>query len=134
MILDISRSIARSRIFRFPSRDTVGARLLRYLNRFTAYSIHANELELDRMILDNGPLHRSKLDFSISFQWACLLQFINRFTAYSSYAVELKLGGMIPDIIRTILRSRIFRFIPEGAVGAVRFAVKWIQLFSHSSV
>ena len=47
------------------------ARLLKSSNRFTAYIFYPIELKLGRMILDVRPNHRSKPDFSISFQGGC---------------------------------------------------------------
>ena len=61
-------TIVRSRIFRFPTRGAVGARPLKYSNRFTALGFGPTELKLCKKILDTGPHSHSKRDFSISLQ------------------------------------------------------------------
>ena len=44
------RRLARSQIFRFPQKGAVGARLSKFSNRFTAYSIYPIELKLSKII------------------------------------------------------------------------------------
>ena len=102
MILDIGAQARSVPGFAISSQGALrGACLLKSSNRFTAYSIHAIELKLDRRILDISSL-RWKPDFSIAFQkvlWgARLLKSSNQFTAHNSYAIELKLSRMLLDI------------------------------------
>ena len=65
MILDIGAHSRSVPVFAIPAQ---GARLLKSLNRFTAYGSYPIELKLGRMILDINPHDRSVPDFSVSFR------------------------------------------------------------------
>ena len=97
----------------------MGARLLEFPNRFTAYSIHPIELELDSMILDISPLNRSKQDFSISFQRALW----GRASCNLEIGLQFLRDGAETWWDDTEYQSAqscgagFFDFSPEGAVG-----------------
>ena len=57
--------------FDFIPRGAVGARLLQFTNRFTAYSTDAIEMKLDRMILGISPHNRSESDFPVPPRGRC---------------------------------------------------------------
>ena len=129
------RKVAQSLLFRFPTGSAVNERLLKYSNRFTAYSIHPIELKRSRMILDISPHNLTEPDFSISSHevlWeARLLRSSNRFTAYSSYPIHLKLGRLIlKHQSAQSLKAGFFDF-PAG--GAHLGMFKSIPSLQHSS-
>ena len=100
------------------------ARLLKYLNRFTAYRSYLILLKLCRMITDidlhnqsepgppRGAVWSRLLKFSNLFEslragfsdflpgllWGRALKCSNHFTAYTTHAIELELRMMIPNI------------------------------------
>ena len=96
MILDIS-----PRNVDISPHNSVGARLLQSLNRFTACRSYAFELKLCWMIRDISPHDSSASDFSNHTSVRCearLLKFSYRLTSYSIDPIELELGMIILDI------------------------------------
>ena len=84
----------------FSPESAVEARLLRFSNRFTAYSFYAIEMKLGRMILGISPHSHSESDFPVSPRGAVgalLSKFSNRFTTYSIYDLDSELHMMIPS-------------------------------------
>ena len=107
MILDIGAdSRAVLDFFDFLPGGAVLSRLLKSPNRFRAYTSHAIELKLGRVILDISPYNRSEPDFSISFQGGRLLKTLNRFTSHSIHPIELELDRMIVNIC-SLNRSKL---------------------------
>ena len=98
------RTILWSRMFDFLPGGAVGAPLLEYLNRITAYNSHATELKLCGMIKTSvrTVVRRRIFRFAlVGIVGACLLKHLNRITSHSITPIEMKLGRMIPEYPHT---------------------------------